>query len=82
MLVAGICMFFYPFNLALGAFPLFGKFFYAIGTFLIAIIALVVGTLISFLTISLAWLFYRPLIALLLMTIIGAIIALFVVVEP
>ncbi len=58
-----------PLYTALYWFPLFGSFLGTIGAWIALIIAIVLGCVLSTVTISIAWLFYRPLIGILMIAI-------------
>lgn len=59
----GICIFFAPLYTLLDAIPLFGSLLSTLAGWICLIFGLIVGTVLSVITICLAWLFYRPLIS-------------------
>lgn len=67
MMVLGWFLLFSPIYKMLSWFPLLGQFLVQLGYFLGILIALVNGTVLSILVISIAWLYYRPKIGLLML---------------
>jgi len=55
-------------------FPLIGSFLGDIGSFICAIIAIIISTVLVFIVIGISWLFYRPKVAIILLLISGAVL--------